>query len=61
MLFRSHEIKRVRTDVEFSLKRLENPAFVEKAKPELVEKERATLAANKEKLTVLEEALKRLG
>jgi valyl-tRNA synthetase len=56
-----HEIKRVRTDVEFSLKRLENPAFVEKAKPELVEKERATLSANKEKLAVLEEALKKLG
>jgi valyl-tRNA synthetase len=56
-----NEIKRVRTDVEFSLKRLENPAFVEKAKPELVEKERAALTANKEKLGVLEEALKRLG
>ncbi|MGZ3735124.1 MAG: valine--tRNA ligase [Bdellovibrionota bacterium] len=56
-----NEIKRVRTDVEFSLKRLENPAFVERAKPELVEKERATLTANKEKLAVLEEALKRLG
>jgi valyl-tRNA synthetase len=56
-----NEIKRVRTDVEFSLKRLENPAFVERAKPELVEKERATLAANKEKLAVLEEALKKLG
>jgi valyl-tRNA synthetase len=56
-----NEIKRVRTDVEFSLKRLENPAFVERAKPELVEKERATLTANKEKLAVLEEALKKLG
>ena len=56
-----NEIKRVRTDVEFSLKRLENPAFVEKAKPELVDKERGVLAVNKEKLAVLEEALKRLG
>ena len=56
-----NEIKRVRGDVEFSLKRLENPAFVERAKPELVEKERNTLSMNKEKLAVLEEALKRLG
>jgi len=56
-----NEIKRVRTDVEFSQKRLENPAFVERAKPELVEKERGTIAANQEKLAVLEEALKRLG
>jgi valyl-tRNA synthetase len=56
-----NEIKRVRTDVEFSLKRLDNPAFVEKAKPELVAKERDTLTQNKEKLAVLEEALKKLG
>jgi valyl-tRNA synthetase len=55
-----NEIKRLRTDVEFSQKRLENPAFVERAKPELVEKERATIAANQEKLAVLEEALRRL-
>jgi valyl-tRNA synthetase len=57
----NNEIKRVRTDVEFSLKRLENPSFVERAKPELVAKERETLALNQEKLNTLEEALKRLG
>lgn len=57
----NNEIKRVRTDVEFSLKRLENPSFVERAKPELVAKERETLALNQEKLKTLEEALKKLG
>ena len=57
----NNEIKRVRTDVEFSLKRLENPSFVERAKPELVAKERETLALNKEKLNALEDALKQLG
>ncbi len=56
-----NETKKVRGDVEFSLKRLENPAFIERAKPELVAKERDTLAANQEKLKTLEEALKRLG
>ncbi len=57
----NNEIKRVKTDVEFSLKRLENPAFVERAKPELVSKERETLAQNQEKLKTLEDALMRLG
>jgi len=56
-----NEIKRVRTDVEFSLKRLENPAFVERAKPELVAKEREIVALNQEKLRTLEEALRKLG
>jgi valyl-tRNA synthetase len=56
-----NEIKKVRSDVEFGEKRLQNPAFVEKAKPELVEAERAKLAQSQDKLQVLEEALKRLG
>jgi valyl-tRNA synthetase len=56
-----NEIKKVRADVTHSLSRLENPAFVERAKPELVEKERGIVKANQEKLAVLEEALKRLG
>jgi valyl-tRNA synthetase len=55
------EIKRVDADVTFSLKRLENPAFVERAKPELVAKERETLLNNQEKLRSLQEALSRLG
>lgn len=56
-----NEIKKVRSDVEFGEKRLQNPAFVEKAKPELVEAERAKLAQAQEKLNVLTEALKKLG
>ncbi len=55
-----HEVKKARADVEFSEKRLGNPAFVQKAKPELVAQERANLSAHQEKLTVLEEALKKL-
>jgi valyl-tRNA synthetase len=54
------EIKKVRADVEFSERRLGNPGFVSKAKPELVEVERAQLATNKEKLKVLEDALSKL-
>lgn len=56
-----NEIKKVRSDVEFSEKRLGNEAFVAKAKPELVAKERAGLEGFREKLRVLEEALAKLG
>jgi valyl-tRNA synthetase len=56
-----NEIKKVRSDVDFSEKRLGNPGFVSRAKPELVEQEKANLAAAKEKLAVLEEAIKKLG
>ncbi|MGE3261573.1 MAG: valine--tRNA ligase [Bacteriovoracia bacterium] len=56
-----NEIKKAQADVDHGQKRLQNPAFVEKAKPELVEKERATLALAQEKLSVLTEALKKLG
>ncbi|MGZ3712325.1 MAG: valine--tRNA ligase, partial [Bdellovibrionota bacterium] len=56
-----NEIKKAQSDVDHSEKRLQNPAFVEKAKPELVDKERALLALAKEKLSVLTEALKKLG
>lgn len=55
-----NEIKKVRSDLEFSEKRLGNPAFVEKAKPELVAKERENAATLREKLRVLEEAIARL-
>lgn len=55
-----NEIKKVRSDLEFSEKRLGNPAFVEKAKPELVAKERENAATLREKLKVLEEAISRL-
>ena len=56
-----NEIKKVRSDVEFSEKRLGNEGFVARAKPELVAQEKANLAAAKEKLAVLEEAIKKLG
>jgi valyl-tRNA synthetase len=55
-----NEIKKVRSDVDFSEKRLGNPSFVQKAKPDLVERERAALAAAQDKLRVLEEALAKL-
>lgn len=55
------EIKKVRSDVEFSERRLGNPGFVSKAKPELVEAEKTQLNANKEKLKILEEALQKLS
>ena len=55
-----NEIKKVRSDVDFSEKRLGNPGFVSRAKPELVEQEKANLAAAKEKLGVLEAALAKL-
>ncbi len=55
-----NEIKKARADVEFSERRLGNPGFVQKAKPELVEQERANLNTYKEKLASLEEALAKL-
>jgi valyl-tRNA synthetase len=55
------EVKKIRSDVEFSERRLGNPGFVSKAKPELVETERAQLIANKEKLKTLEDALQQLS
>jgi valyl-tRNA synthetase len=55
------EVKKVRSDVEFSERRLGNPGFISKAKPELVETERAQLNSNKEKLKILEEALQKLS
>lgn len=56
-----NEIKKTRADVEFSQRRLSNPGFVQKAKPALVEQERASAAAHQEKLAALEEALSKLG
>jgi len=56
-----NEIKKVRSDVEFSEKRLANPGFVERAKPELVEKEKELLKIAQQKLTGLEEAFKKLA
>lgn len=56
-----NEIQKARADLEFSQKRLGNEAFVAKAKPELVEKERALMAQCADKLKILEEALKKLG
>jgi valyl-tRNA synthetase len=55
-----HEIKKVRGDLEFSERRLGNPNFVQKAKPELVEAERANVTQLREKLSVLEAALAKL-
>lgn len=55
------EIKKINSDIAHSEGRLNNPKFVEKAKPELVAKERETLAALKEKLNVLEQALQKLA
>lgn len=56
-----NEIKKVKADVEFSEKRLGNEAFVARAKPELVAKERELADAAREKLRVLEEAFAKLG
>ncbi|NUM88531.1 MAG: valine--tRNA ligase [Bdellovibrionales bacterium] len=55
-----HEIKKVRGDLEFTERRLGNPNFVTKAKPELVDAEKKNLAQYKEKLQSLQEALGRL-
>jgi valyl-tRNA synthetase len=55
-----NEIKKARSDVEFSEKRLGNPGFIQKAKPELVDQEKANLSIYKEKLASLEEALSKL-
>jgi valyl-tRNA synthetase len=57
----NNEIKKVKSDIDHSARRLDNPAFVEKAKPELVAKEREALALAEGKLKVLEEALAKLG
>jgi valyl-tRNA synthetase len=55
-----NEIKKVRSDVDFSEKRLSNEAFVARAKPELVAEERSKLDVAKDKLKVLEEAMAKL-
>lgn len=55
------EIKKVKSDLEFSEKRLSNPGFVDRAKPELVAQEKTNAQAYRERLGLLEEALKKLG
>ena len=55
------EINKVKSDLDFSEKRLNNPNFVGRAKPELVEQEKVNADSFREKLRVLEEALQKLG
>lgn len=55
-----HEIKKVKGDVEFTERRLGNPNFVAKAKPELVDAEKKNLAQYQEKLQSLQDALAKL-
>jgi valyl-tRNA synthetase len=54
------ELKKARDDLGFVEKRLNNRSFVENAKPELIEKERARMKEFSEKLQALEAALKQL-
>lgn len=54
------EIAKVREDLGFVEKRLANKNFVDKAKPELVEKERERLREFQGKLSALEESLRQL-
>lgn len=52
------EIEKVADDVNKLSAKLQNPMFVEKAKPEVVEKDRALLAELQEKLAQLENRVK---
>jgi valyl-tRNA synthetase len=54
------EVKKLREDIGFVEKRLANPNFVDKAKPELVDKERARLTEFQEKIKSLETSLAKL-
>lgn len=54
------ELKKTREDLGFVEKRLNNRSFVDNAKPELVEKERARLREFTEKVRALDGALKKL-
>lgn len=56
-----NELKKAKSDVEFSQKRLSNPGFMERAKPELIAKEKELLETAQKKLKDLEEALSKLG
>jgi valyl-tRNA synthetase len=55
------ELKKAREDLGFVEKRLGNAAFVSKAKPELIEKERERLNEFNEKILALTAAIKKLG
>jgi valyl-tRNA synthetase len=55
------DAQRLRAEVERSAKKLENDAFVAKAAPEVVAKERAKLEGYREELTRVEAALAALG
>jgi valyl-tRNA synthetase len=55
------EIAKVEKDVELFSKKLSNEAFVAKAPPEVLEKDRAKLAEAREKLTILRLSLERIG
>jgi valyl-tRNA synthetase len=48
-------------DRDFYAKKLSNPAFVERAKPEIIEKDRAKVAEVEAALARLDEAIGRLG
>jgi valyl-tRNA synthetase len=55
------ERTRLEADRDFFARKLSNPQFVERAKPEVLEKDRARLAEAEAALTKLEAALARLG
>jgi valyl-tRNA synthetase len=54
------EIAKVEKDVEMFARKLGNEAFVAKAPPEVLEKDRGKLADAREKRGILEESLKKI-
>ncbi len=56
-----NELKKAKADLDFSQKRLHNPAFLERAKPDLVAMEKRNADLTQEKIKVLEEALLKLS
>ncbi len=54
------EIKKVQKDVDFFAKKLSNEKFVTNAPPQVLEKDRAKLAAAEEKRTILQQSLEKI-
>ena len=54
------EIAKVEKDVELFEKKLSNEAFVAKAPPQVLEKDRGKLAEAREKLGILQQSLEKI-
>ena len=54
------EIAKVQKDVDFFTRKLSNEKFVANAPAQVLEKDRAKLAASQEKITVLQQGLVRI-